>query len=96
MLLVTLLAAAALQAAPPAAGVSPEVRQALICSRGTVVQTPTSEPLARPGVRPLGREPDAHQIRTVLRNHCHAEDVRFNVSDRRQQGAPSPIQGKVR
>jgi hypothetical protein len=90
-MLLAVLAAAAVQAAPVPEKPSPDVKRQLACPTGKALPVKA----LRPGLNSLHKladEPDAHMIRPVARNYCNEADiVRYNVTGDRPQGDHPPI-----
>jgi hypothetical protein len=91
-MLLSLLAAAAVQAAPVPEKPSPDLKRQLACpatGKGVHVKA------LRPGLNSLHKladEPDAHMIRPVARNYCEEADiVRFNVTGDTPKTPQPPI-----
>ena len=80
-MLLSLLAAAAVQAAPVPQKPSPEVKRQLACpatGKGVLIK---ALPAGVNSLHKLNQETDAHMIRPVARNYCEEADiVRFNVT----------------
>jgi hypothetical protein len=95
-MLLSLLAAAAVQAAPAPEKPAPDVKRQLACPTGKSLPVKA----LRPGLNSLhklGDEPDAHMIRPVARNYCNEADiVRFNVTGDQPKAPQPPISDILR
>ena len=91
-MLLALLAAAAVQAAPAPETPSPELKHQLACpATGKGVQVKALPPRVN-SLHKLNQEPDAHMIRPVARNYCEEADiVRFNVTGDTPKAAQPPL-----
>ena len=91
-MLLSLLAAAAVQTSPAPQQPSPELKRQLACpatGKGVLVK---ALPAGINSLHRLNQEPDAHMIRPVARNYCEAADiVRYNVSGDTPKAPAPPI-----